>query len=449
MALNRVFLAISVLLLPLSVNSARYYGYGTGTDSAKSNYPPAQGPAAPYTVKANNEPTSYTVQQKNAPRHKQDEVKQDYNSKPSSDEDKPDVVKSDYSPKTSPEYVKPGYMSNPTPEVAKPHYSAIPKPFVVKLDDIPKSKPDVDVVKPNYSSNPTPDVTKPYNIPSTKSGTAKPTYNPKPKPDVAKPNPQPKPETEKPNYTLSPNPDAVESETVKPAYYPNSKPDATKIDKYPSSKPDIAKTDYNSKPERKIPQPQQESLSSTPRNTKPNEELKQESSGVAPHHGSGPKPDIGLKVTVPKLDNGVSNYGDVPEAESSLPIGIEGLVLCKSGSDYVPIQGAVARIACSTVDQNGYEATPFSCLTGETDAKGYFFRTLSLSGLDDKLQLKDCKAFLERSPLDTCKLPTDVNKGITGALLSTYRVLAEKKIKLFSVGPFFYTSEPASAPGRY
>ncbi|KAJ8899098.1 hypothetical protein K2173_010251 [Erythroxylum novogranatense] len=428
MALTRLSLAISVLLLPLLINSARDYGYGTETDSVKSNYQPTQGPAAPYTVKANNEPTSYTVQQENAPRPKQDEVKQDYNSKSSSDEVKSDV-RTDYSRKTSPEAVKPDYTSKPTPDVTKPHYGATPKPFAVKLDDIPKSKPDADFVKPNHSPKPTTDDAKPYNTPGTQSENVKPAYNP----------------------------DAVESETVKPAYHPNSEPDATKTDKYSSSKPDIAETDYNSKPEITVPKPQKEfsskqtpdttsynSVTSTPRNAKRNDELKPESSGVTTDYGNGPKPYLGQKLTVPKLDNGVLNYGDVSEAESSLPIGIEGLVLCKSGSDYVPIQGAVARIACSTVDQNGYEATPFSCLTDETDAKGYFFRTLSLSGLDDKLQLTDCKAFLERSPLDTCNLPTDVNKGISGALLSTYRVLAEKKIKLFSVGPFFYTSTPGA-----
>lgn len=63
--------------------------------------------------------------------------------------------------------------------------------------------------------------------------------------------------------------------------------------------------------------------------------------------------------------------------------------------------------------------------------------------------LKDCKVKLEKSPLETCNIPTDVNKGLTGALFSSYRILHDKKIKLYSVGPFFYTSEPKPTPAGY
>ncbi|KAA8549135.1 hypothetical protein F0562_000819 [Nyssa sinensis] len=79
---------------------------------------------------------------------------------------------------------------------------------------------------------------------------------------------------------------------------------------------------------------------------------------------------------------------------------------------------------------------------GPTDAKGYFFATLTSSELEDTLKLTECKAFLENSPLETCKVPSDVNKGISGALLSSYRLLNDKHMKLYSVAPFFYTSEP-------
>ncbi|KAE8671284.1 putative Integrase-type DNA-binding superfamily protein [Hibiscus syriacus] len=142
-------------------------------------------------------------------------------------------------------------------------------------------------------------------------------------------------------------------------------------------------------------------------------------------------------------------YPTTPEV---LPIGVEGLVLCKSGPKYYPIQGALARITCVAVDENGYEMTHSIC-SGETDSKGYFFARLSPSGLDnegDKLsKLTDCKAFLESSPLENCNVPVDVNKGISGAHLSDFRLLHHMEMKLFSVGPFFFDSQPNSVPNGY
>ncbi|KAJ4719962.1 Pollen Ole e 1 allergen/extensin [Melia azedarach] len=43
------------------------------------------------------------------------------------------------------------------------------------------------------------------------------------------------------------------------------------------------------------------------------------------------------------------------ELGKSLPIGIQGLVLCESGPKYHPIQGAVARITCLAIDENQYQ----------------------------------------------------------------------------------------------
>lgn len=115
--------------------------------------------------------------------------------------------------------------------------------------------------------------------------------------------------------------------------------------------------------------------------------------------------------------------------------------------------GAVARITCVGEDENGYETAPFSILSGVTDAKGYFFATLSPSELEDnygnKWKLTECRIFLDNSPLESCKVPTDVNNGISGAPLASYRTLNAKNMKLFSVGPFFYTSEPTPAPNGY
>lgn len=114
------------------------------------------------------------------------------------------------------------------------------------------------------------------------------------------------------------------------------------------------------------------------------------------------------------------------------------------------IVGAVARITCLAEDEYGYETAPFSILSGATDAKGYFFATLSPSELQDKWKLTECKAFLDYSPFQYCQVPTDVNHGITGHLLASYRIINTKKIKLYSVGPFFYTSEtePKSTPNN-
>ncbi|KAJ8749671.1 hypothetical protein K2173_026320 [Erythroxylum novogranatense] len=121
-------------------------------------------------------------------------------------------------------------------------------------------------------------------------------------------------------------------------------------------------------------------------------------------------------------------------------IGIQGLVLRKR---------AVARIKCTCVDEYEYETAPFSFLSGATDPEGYFFATLSPYEVEENCKIKECRAFLELSPLGTCEVPTDVNKGISGGLLSSYRFLDEKKMKLFTVGPFFYTSGPKSTSNGY
>ncbi|XP_017974838.1 PREDICTED: proline-rich protein 3 [Theobroma cacao] len=146
------------------------------------------------------------------------------------------------------------------------------------------------------------------------------------------------------------------------------------------------------------------------------------------------------------------SYGTKPELlykpksdvkEKPLPIGIEGLILCKSGPKrLIPIKGAVARITCLAVDEHGYETAPFSILSKATDSKGYYFATLFPHELSNKLKLTECKAFLEKSPLENCKVATDVNKGISGAPLSYCRLLNNNKMKLYSVPPFIYTSQP-------
>ncbi|KAM5564096.1 protein SEED AND ROOT HAIR PROTECTIVE PROTEIN-like [Rosa sericea] len=180
----------------------------------------------------------------------------------------------------------------------------------------------------------------------------------------------------------------------------------------------------------------------------------------ATNYGYGPKPPQVQKPKPPQVQKPKPPQVEKPKPDQLygelLPhnlFGIQGLVLCNSGSKAFPIQGAVARITCLGKDENGYETAPLSILSGATDAKGYFFATLSPSKLvgnyNKKWKLTKCTAFLKNSPLESCKVPTDVNHGISGAPLASYRPLNAKNMKLFSVGPFFYTSEPKPAPKGY
>ncbi|KAE8672225.1 putative Integrase-type DNA-binding superfamily protein [Hibiscus syriacus] len=135
-----------------------------------------------------------------------------------------------------------------------------------------------------------------------------------------------------------------------------------------------------------------------------------------------------------------SSYGTKSEEmKNRLSIYVQGTVLCKEGSRYYPIQGALAMITCKGVEKT------ISICSKPTDAKGYFFVPLPDLG-GDKLKLRECKVHLKSSPLEACNVPSDVNKAIQGALLSAFRVLNDNKTKLYSVGPFFYTSQAKPAP---
>ncbi|AES61739.2 pollen Ole e I family allergen [Medicago truncatula] len=86
-------------------------------------------------------------------------------------------------------------------------------------------------------------------------------------------------------------------------------------------------------------------------------------------------------------------------------IGVQGLVYCKSGSKLIP--------------------------------------------LEEKRVLKECRVFLEASPLNNCNYPTDFNKGISGAELHSYHFLHDNKMNLYTVGPFVFTSTPKSISNGY
>ncbi|KAF4364524.1 hypothetical protein F8388_014104 [Cannabis sativa] len=127
-------------------------------------------------------------------------------------------------------------------------------------------------------------------------------------------------------------------------------------------------------------------------------------------------------------------------------IGVQGLILCNSNQKYTPLVGALARITCIAEDENGYERTPFSMVSHKSNENGFFMATFLVSDVlgsdvNDMLKLKECKVFLEGCPMEAaCKIASDVNNGVSGAPLSSYRFLPQKVMALYTVGPFIYTS---------
>ncbi|KAJ6401029.1 hypothetical protein OIU84_016445 [Salix udensis] len=311
-----------------------------------------------------------------------------------------------YGDTTKPKY---SYDQKPQPDLPKPDYNSNPKP-----DLLPKPKMTVPEQADGYGSKPYPG--KPTN---PKPDTVGPNYGHDPKPDV----PKPKLTVPEPKYSYDPKPKLIVP-----------KPDTGKPDYEHVPKPDTGKPDYEHvpNPEMTVPKPDHVYDPKEKAYDQPKPEV------TKPQDGYDRKPNLPKpEFYIPKPSN---------ENEYS-PIGVEGLVLCKQGSNYTPVEGAVIRVACTAVDQHGYRKVPFSCLTEATDAKGYYFKTLPASGLDDHLKITECKAYLESSPLKTCNVPTNMNDGISGALLSAYRVLHDKKMKLYSMRTFFYTStKPSSTP---
>ncbi|CAI0444694.1 unnamed protein product, partial [Linum tenue] len=122
----------------------------------------------------------------------------------------------------------------------------------------------------------------------------------------------------------------------------------------------------------------------------------------------------------------------------------EGIVICKSASGYAPIKGAVVRIKCLEVDNEGYETVSVSCQTMPVQlmpraiSSRLCILTTSWSRIHGKIARL---AFLEQSPQEECRVPSNVNRGIDGYKLSSRRILQDKHLKLYPVGPFFYTPE--------
>ncbi|CAL9238676.1 unnamed protein product [Arabidopsis halleri] len=121
---------------------------------------------------------------------------------------------------------------------------------------------------------------------------------------------------------------------------------------------------------------------------------------------------------------------------------VDGIILCKNGYETYPIQGAKAKIVCSEMVSYGKNKNEVVIYSNPTDSKGYFH--VALTHIKN---LSHCRVKLYTSPVETCKNPTNVNKGLTGVLLSMY---SDKNLKLFNVGPFYFTgSKAAPATPKY
>ncbi|CAK9310120.1 unnamed protein product [Citrullus colocynthis] len=151
------------------------------------------------------------------------------------------------------------------------------------------------------------------------------------------------------------------------------------------------------------------------------------------------------KDGMPIYDKSLPSYGD--DMTAPLGIAVEGVVSCKNGTKYHPLKGIVARITCMALNEKGKEMAPFSFSSLPSDEHGYFLATLSAFKLKDKAKVTQCKAFLPpSSPCEDCKYLTNFNNGVIGALFRSFRILTHKKMKLYSVGPFFYSSHPNIMP---
>ncbi|EFH56569.1 hypothetical protein ARALYDRAFT_483934 [Arabidopsis lyrata subsp. lyrata] len=126
---------------------------------------------------------------------------------------------------------------------------------------------------------------------------------------------------------------------------------------------------------------------------------------------------------------------------------IEGFILCKYGYKTYPIQGAKVKVVCPMVDSHGKLVAKVTISSYPTDLKGYFY--FITYGLSHKVKnISSCKVKLESSPVYTCKTPTNVNKGVTGAPLSpeNSKFLSHDNLTLYTLEPFYFSSPVAPKP---
>ena len=95
---------------------------------------------------------------------------------------------------------------------------------------------------------------------------------------------------------------------------------------------------------------------------------------------------------------------------------------------------------CSEPGSYGQSKKDVVIYSDPTDSKGYFHVSLTIK------DLLHCRVKLYTSPVETCNNPTNVNKGLTGVPLSMYgyRYHSDKNLKIFSVGPFYFTGHKAA-----
>ncbi|KAM7267386.1 hypothetical protein ACFE04_009552 [Oxalis oulophora] len=178
-------------------------------------------------------------------------------------------------------------------------------------------------------------------------------------------------------------------------------------------------------------------------------ETKQEENMTYPATSYSLKPNTDDKekknyVPVEKEEKKTS-YGST-QTESVKRATCEGIVLCKTGKNtFDAIKGAIVKITCETVNEYGYEILPAATYISKTNNDGYFLVPIPrLLKLDQSKYSKytSCKAEIEHSSTEKCKIPFNGDKWKSSSTyLSSYRILHDRQVKLYSVGPFVFTQE--------
>ncbi|XP_010272429.1 PREDICTED: non-classical arabinogalactan protein 31-like [Nelumbo nucifera] len=162
-----------------------------------------------------------------------------------------------------------------------------------------------------------------------------------------------------------------------------------------------------------------------------------------PHPPPAPKAYVPAPAPAPK--SRIPPPKPAPAPPKVLPplpartlVAVQGVVYCKSckypGVDTLlgatPISGATVKLQCNnTKYPTSHEAT--------TAKNGYFFlqppKTITTYGVHK------CKVFLVKSlPSASCQLKTNLNQGISGAVLRYEKPKSPLSFALYSVGPFAF-----------
>ncbi|KAJ4896434.1 Proline-rich protein 1 [Raphanus sativus] len=115
---------------------------------------------------------------------------------------------------------------------------------------------------------------------------------------------------------------------------------------------------------------------------------------------------------------------------------VDGIILCKNGYETYPIQGAKAKIVCSEPGSYGNSKKDLVIYSDPTDANGYFH--VALTSIKYLLHCRHQWRLATTRPMST--------KSLTGVPLSMYgyRYHSDKNLKIFSVGPLYFTGHKNS-----